>query len=212
MVRGMPSRLIRRLAPGRLHPLLALAAAFVSILLAHRLWVEDPGVEYGGGPIGALAQLAHTVNLLFHEAGHLLLMPTGWRTAILLAGTLLQLLVPLAMLGLAIRERRTGAVVVVLNLLSASCYAAATYVADARERSLPLITGDSDHHDWGQLIYEIWDLPGAEDPIALVLRIAGIAAFVAALVACAAGAWRWGRAGDRGEVGTAAPTTGPYGR
>ncbi|WP_320672596.1 hypothetical protein [Patulibacter defluvii] len=208
----MLARTLRWLAPGRLHPLLALLAGFVTVLLAHRLWIEDPGVEYGGGPIGALAQLAHTVNLLFHEAGHLLLMATGWRPAILLAGTAMQLAVPALMLFLAVRERRTGAVVVVLNLLSASCYSAAVYVADARERALPLLTGDSDHHDWGQLLYEVWDLPGAEDPIALVLRVAGIAAFVAALAACVVGARRWSGAAAAPGAGGRPPATGPYGR
>lgn len=187
--------LTRALAPRGLHPVLALAGGFIAVLLAHRLWVEDPGVEYGGGPIGWLARIAHTVNLLFHEAGHVLLMPTGWDGLVLLGGTGLQLLVPAVLVGLAVRERRPGALVVVLMLLSASAYSAATYVADARDRDLPLITGDDSTHDWGQLVYEIWDAPGVEDPIALVLRAFGIAAFVAAIAVCVLAGRRW--SGDR---------------
>lgn len=187
----MSSALTRLLAPRGLHPVLALGGGFVAVLLAHRLWIEDPGVEYGGGPVGWLAQVAHTVNLLFHEAGHVLLMPTGWETLILLGGTLLQLLVPALLVGLAVRERRPGALVVVLMLLSASAYSAATYVADARARDLPLITGDDSTHDWGQLVYEIWDSPGAENPIAFVLRVLGIAAFALAIAVCVLAGRRW---------------------
>ncbi|MGE4427346.1 MAG: hypothetical protein AB7G37_12915 [Solirubrobacteraceae bacterium] len=182
----------RPLAPRGLHPAVALGSAFVAILLAHHLWIDDPGVDYGEGPVGCVARIAHAVNLLFHEAGHLILMPTGWDALILLGGTLLQLFVPALMVGLAVVQRRTGALVTCLMLLSASCYSSAVYAADARDRDLPLITGGSDHHDWGQLVYEIWDAPGIEDPIALALRIAGVAAFVAALAACALGAWHWG--------------------
>lgn len=191
----MPPVLTRALAPRGLHPVLALLGGFVATLLAYRLWVQDPGVEYGGGPVGWLARVAHTVNLLFHEAGHVLLMPTGWEGLVLLGGTLLQLLVPALLVGLAVRERRPGALVVVLMLLSASAYSAATYVADARDRDLPLITGDDSTHDWGQLVYEVWDAPGAEDPIALALRVLGLAAFVVAIAVCVLAGRRW--SGDR---------------
>ncbi|MEV4420404.1 hypothetical protein AB0L40_10585 [Patulibacter sp. NPDC049589] len=205
----MPPVLTRLLAPRGLHPVLALAGGFVAVLLAQRLWIVDPGVEYGGGPIGWLARVAHSVNLLFHEAGHAILMPTGWEALILLGGTLLQLLVPMLLVGLAVRERRPGALVVVLMLLSASAYSAATYVADARDRALPLITGDSDSHDWGQLVYEIWRAPGVEDPIALVIRALGIAAFVAALAVCVLAGRRWGV--DR-RAEAVPRRLGPYGR
>jgi len=174
-----------------LHPARALGAAFVAVLLAHHLWVDDPGVAYGAGPIGWVARVVHTVNLLLHEAGHVLLVPTGWEALILLGGTILQLVVPAVLVGLAVAQRRTGALVACLMLLSASCYSSAVYAADARDRDLPLITGGSEHHDWGRLVYEIWDAPGIEDPIAVVLRAAGVAAFVAALAVCGVGARRW---------------------
>jgi hypothetical protein len=208
----MPPLLARLLAPRGLHPVAALAGWSVAALLAVRLWIEDPGVEYGGGPIGWIARVAHTVNLLFHEAGHVLVAPLGWKSLTLLGGTLLQLLVPLLLVGLAVRERRPGALVVVLMLFSASAYSAATYVADARDRELPLITGDSSHHDWGQLIYELWDVPGAEDPIALVLRVVGIGAFGVATAVCALAARRWVvvRGGD--GPARAPRSLGPYGR
>jgi len=191
----MPPVLTRLLAPRGLHPVLALTGGFVGVLLAHHLWIEDPGVDYGGGPVGWLARVAHAVNLLFHEAGHVLLMPTGVETLVLLGGTLLQLLVPALIAGLAVREGRPGVLAVALTLLSASAYSAATYVADAGDRALPLITGDSDTHDWGQLVYEIWRAPGAEDPIALVLRVLGIGAAVFAVAVCTLAGRRW--AGDR---------------
>ncbi|WP_051472267.1 hypothetical protein [Patulibacter minatonensis] len=207
----MAPLLTRLPAPRGLHPVIALAGWFVAALLAFRLWVEDPGVEYGGGPAGWIARVAHTVNLLFHEAGHVLLAPLGWDALTLLGGTLLQLLVPIVLVGLAVRERRPGALVVVLMLLSTSAYSAATYVADARARELPLITGDSSHHDWGQLIYEIWDVPGAEEPIALVLRVLGIAAFVAATAVCVLAGRRWA-AGRDGAPAIRRRPLGPYGR
>jgi hypothetical protein len=98
------------------------------------------------------------LNLAFHEAGHLFLLPFG-ETLHFLGGTLFQLLIPL---GLVVRF-----------LMKASPFSASAcfwwfgqnflgigfYMADARDLKLPLVGGGE--NDWNHLFYQ-WGLLGQE--------------------------------------------------
>lgn len=164
--------------------LLAVIGAVFTVGLNVRLWVDQPSTDYGPGFWGAVGGLLHTVNLLFHEAGHALTMITGSEVLVLVAGTAFQLLVPAVLVGASVLRRQIGTYVVSANLLAASFYSARLYIADARDRALPLLSGNSDHHDWGQLIYEIWNAPGLENTLATIMDIGGILVALTALAVC----------------------------
>ena len=92
------------------------------------------------------------VNLAFHEAGHLFLIPFG-STLHYLGGTIGQLAVPAALVVTFRRStppRPLGAAVCVWwcgeNLVNI-----AAYMADARSLALPLVGGGD--HDWNELFY-----------------------------------------------------------
>ena len=115
------------------------------------------------------------VNLIVHEAGHLLF---GWLgpTAGLWGGTLLELLVPLALaLHFAYHRQTTGAAFAVFFFFENFLYFS-VYMADARAQALPLVTvGDPDAfqgHDWF-LILSRWGLLAYDVSIARVVRMAG---------------------------------------
>ncbi|HUD72052.1 MAG TPA: hypothetical protein VMQ62_08830 [Dongiaceae bacterium] len=91
------------------------------------------------------------VNLAFHEAGHLFLIPFG-DTMHFLGGTLGQLAVPAGLAGYFLVARRQPFAAAVCawwtgeNLVNIS-----VYMADARDLTLPLVGGGD--HDWNNLFY-----------------------------------------------------------
>ncbi|WP_457651865.1 hypothetical protein [Rhodocaloribacter sp.] len=119
-------------------------------------------------------------DLVIHEAGHVFFAPFGpfLRMA---GGTLMQILLPLALVWHFLRnEYRFGAQVMLFwlghNLINVSVYA-----ADARVRRLPLLGGDRAVHDWGYMLGRL----GALEHDALVGGVffaLALAAFAFALV------------------------------
>ncbi len=101
------------------------------------------------------------VNLIVHEAGHLLF---GWLGATLglWGGTLLELLVPLALVAyFTFHRQTTGAAFAAFFFFENFLYIA-TYMADARVQMLPLVTvGDPSlgGHDWFQIFASLGLLP-----------------------------------------------------
>lgn len=97
------------------------------------------------------------VNLIVHEAGHLLF---GWLgpTLGLWGGTLLELLVPLALAAyFAYHGQTTGAVFAAFFFFENLLYIS-VYMADARAQVLPLVTvGDPDagEHDWFLILSQL---------------------------------------------------------
>lgn len=103
----------------------------------------------------ALTRGAYTfldaADLVIHEAGHVFFAPFGpfLRMA---GGTLLQILLPLALVWHFLRnDYRLGTQVMLFwlghNLINVSVYA-----ADARARRLPLLGGDGVTHDWAYML------------------------------------------------------------
>ena len=91
------------------------------------------------------------VNLAFHEAGHLFLLPLG-ETMHFLGGTLGQLAVPAGLAACFFVAKRQPFAAAVCgwwtgeNLVNIS-----VYMADARDLQLPLVGGGD--HDWNNLFY-----------------------------------------------------------
>ena len=143
-------------------PALIAWLAFYGLFLLHAMTDQD----------GFL--VIDSVNLIVHEAGHLLF---GWLGATLglWGGTLLELLVPLALAAyFAYHGQTTGAAFAAFFFFENLLYIS-VYMADARAQVLPLVTvGDPDagEHDWF-LILSRFGLLQQDVTIARDVRILG---------------------------------------
>ena len=118
---------------------------------------------YLGANWGQLT-LLDNVHLPIHEGGHLLF---GWLgdTLGLWGGTLLQLLVPaLLAASFAVRRELPGTTFCAFAFFH-SLAGVATYMADALQLELPLVTvggsGDEAEHDWVRIFSSLGVLPHA---------------------------------------------------
>lgn len=109
--------------------------------------------------------------LAIHEAGHLLFQPFG-EFAMMLGGSLFQLIVPALFVAYFARRGDRYAAAVVLFWLTASLFNLATYIGDARAGELPLITGSRADHDWTWLLIQA-DALEQDRTIARVVRAGG---------------------------------------
>src|SRR5437660_480156 len=93
------------------------------------------------------------VNLIVHEAGHLLFSYLG-HTLMIWGGTILQLFVPLALAAYFAYLRQPAATAFCGFFFFENFLYISVYMADARAQALPLVTvGDSDYveHDWNYI-------------------------------------------------------------
>ena len=107
-------------------------------------------------PEGVDMPFLHIVNLVFHEAGHVLLIPFGI-FMIKLGGTILQCLIPLVLLIYFLRERYNFSASVMLWWFGQNFLDIAPYIYDAKRLSLPLLGGytgreNPESHDWYWLL------------------------------------------------------------
>lgn len=95
----------------------------------------------------------HSINLPFHEFGHVLFSPLG-RFMMILGGSLFQILMPLiAMLSFSWQMKDNFAAAIMLWWSGQNMIDVAPYIADAKYRSIPLIRGlGEESHDWGNLL------------------------------------------------------------
>ena len=104
-----------------------------------------------GGRGGFL--MIDNVNLIVHEAGHLLFSYLGY-TLMIWGGTILQLFVPLALAAYFAYLRQPAATAFCGFFFFENFLYISVYMADARAQALPLVTvGDSDYveHDWNYI-------------------------------------------------------------
>jgi hypothetical protein len=143
---------------------------FYSLFLLHALTDDD----------GFLV-IDH-VNLIVHEAGHLLF---GWfgRTLGLWGGTLMELLAPAALAVYFALHRQTSAVAFTAFFFFENLLYISVYMADARAQNLPLVTvGDPEMggHDWF-LIFAQLGLLRQDRAIAGAVRVLGWLGMLAAM-------------------------------
>lgn len=94
------------------------------------------------------------VNLIFHEAGHIIFFWTGDLFSAL-GGSFLEILVPLVIsLHFYFRQDFFGASFA-LWWLSTALLSVSIYVSDSQERILPLITNDVSTHDWFTILNQM---------------------------------------------------------
>jgi len=103
------------------------------------------------------------INLPFHEAGHLFLLPFG-ETLHFLGGTLFQLLIPSGLTVYFLYKAAPFPASACLWWFGENFLGIAVYMADARELKLPLVGGGE--NDWNYLLYE-WGLLG-EDSVRMI--------------------------------------------
>jgi hypothetical protein len=102
----------------------------------------------------------HRINLVFHEAGHVLFMPFGHFTMVL-GGTLGQLLMPAIAGGaLLLKNRDAFGASLALWWLGQSVMDTAPYINDARDLQLMLLGGGTGAdkpgmHDWENLLLDL---------------------------------------------------------
>ena len=127
----------------------------------------------------------HRVNLVFHEAGHVLFMPFG-HFMMVLGGTLGQLLMPaIAGAVLLLKQRDAFGASVALWWLGQSVMDVAPYINDARRLELMLLGGGTGRdrpgmHDWENLLLDLGMIEH-EHTLALATDRLGEALLLAAL-------------------------------
>ena len=140
------------------------------------------GMDYG--PIGA--SFMHLINLVFHEAGHVLFRPFGQFMTIL-GGSLLQILIPMIVaLSLLLKNRDTFGAAIGLWWTGQSMIDIAPYINDARSLSIPLLGGGTGMdrpgmHDWRNILLDL-DLLSWDHAIASTVMFLGKALVVLALI------------------------------
>lgn len=95
-------------------------------------------------------RMIDVVNLVFHEAGHTIFFFAP-ETLTILAGSLMQVTVPLAIAGYFALRREFFSVGLTLHWVGQSIANVSVYAGDAFTRALPLLGGDAVIHDWAYL-------------------------------------------------------------
>lgn len=137
--------------------------AFIGWLIFFALFMLQIATDDDGFPV------THLVNLVVHEAGHPLFHAFGYTMGIL-GGTLLEILVPLALAGYFFTQRHAAGVTFCLFWMFHTSSGIATYMADARTISLPLV-GSGDH-DW-EILFTQWNVLHLDTKIASAVRTIG---------------------------------------
>ena len=126
---------------------------------------------------GALA-FVHLIDLVFHEAGHVIFAFFG-RFLGVLGGSLNQVLIPAVCTGYFLWHRQTAAAAVTLFWTGESITDVAIYVADGRDMALPLLA-EGLVHDWNWILSEL-SLRNQAAPLGRAVFVLGVAVLVAAL-------------------------------
>jgi len=127
----------------------AVAGRAVGLLLL--LWVAFRVLGQGvtlapGGPVTFL----HGVNLVFHEAGHVIFGFFG-RFVAVLGGSLNQVLIPAVCVIAFLHTRQRASAAVALFWTGQSLADVAVYAADGRAMALPLLA-EGLIHDWNYIL------------------------------------------------------------
>lgn len=94
------------------------------------------------------------VNLIFHEAGHIIFMFFGDFMSIL-GGSLLEILIPLIVTLHFFFTKQFFSAAFSSWWLSTAFLSVSIYASDAEERFLPLLGGDSVLHDWFYILSQL---------------------------------------------------------
>jgi hypothetical protein len=172
---GMPGavgRFFRPLADAALEPPAAAGPVdlwgrvALWLLLAYYGWFYvGLAVSRSQTRVSVLDYILSMANLVFHEAGHIILAPLGSFMATL-GGSLFQVLIPSICLIAFLRKRDAFAAAVMLWWTGQNLIDLAPYINDARAQRLVLLGGVTGrdvpgYHDWNNLLTRLdmldWD-------------------------------------------------------
>jgi hypothetical protein len=92
-----------------------------------------------------------SVNLVIHEAGHIVFWPFG-ELMHALGGSLFQILFPLVYVGYFYFKKQYFSASLLLFWVGQNCINVSVYAGDAILMQLPLLGGDSSMHDWHAIL------------------------------------------------------------
>ncbi len=120
------------------------------------------------------------VNLVIHEAGHIVFMPFG-EFIMIAGGSLFQIIMPMAFVVYFYRNEKPYSAALVLFWVGESLLNVSVYAGDSVARQLPLLGGQDTIHDWNYLLERLGLL--AQTPvIAGLLRLAATVLILGAAV------------------------------
>jgi hypothetical protein len=136
---------------------------------------------------GGVLAFVHLVDLVFHEAGHVIFGLLG-RFLGVLGGSLNQVLVPAVCTGYFLWHRQPAAAAVTLFWTGESITDVAIYVADGRDMALPLLA-EGLVHDWNWILSEL-SLREHAPAIGRAVFAVGVLVLGVALALLATDLWR----------------------
>jgi hypothetical protein len=169
-----PTEPIERWVPLALRSIPLMLCAWMLVQAADATWSFPPGrfpFLFGQWYVWIITPL--------HEAGHLIFMPLG-RILMIAGGSFWQIAIPLILAVVAFRQRSYWAWVYVA-LAGIHLIALNPYIYDAPYRSLPLLGGRKEGHDWYNLLIHWQALDMAED-LAMLAYVGGIVISVVGIV------------------------------
>jgi len=128
-------------------------------------------------PSGAILNFLHLIDLVFHEAGHVIFGFFG-RFIGVLGGSLNQVLVPAVCTGVFLARQQYASAAVTLFWTGQSLADVAVYVADGRAMALPLLA-DGLIHDWNFILGRLGLLYSAESLGRLTFGLGALAMLAA---------------------------------
>jgi hypothetical protein len=118
------------------------------------------------------------VNLLIHEAGHIVFSPFG-EFMMIAGGSLFQVIMPLLFVGYFAYQRKFYSAALVLFWVGESILNVSVYAADSLALQLPLLGGPDSMHDWNYLLSSL-NLLQATARVAGTIRVLGTLTIIGA--------------------------------
>ena len=111
------------------------------------------------------------VNLVIHEAGHLVFSPFG-EFMMIAGGSLFQVIMPALFVGYFVYQHQFYSAALVLFWVGESILNVSVYAGDAVALQLPLLGGEGSTHDWNYMLSSL-NLLGSTTQIAGAIRLLG---------------------------------------
>jgi hypothetical protein len=159
-------------------------AALWSILLYYGWFYATLDVYRSQTKVSIFDYIVGMANLVFHEAGHIILIPLGSFMSTL-GGSLFQVLIPAICLAAFLRQRNGFAAAVMLWWAGQNLIDLAPYINDARAQRLQLLGGVTGrdvpgYHDWNNLLTRL-GLLEYDRALARTSHVLGVVAIALAL-------------------------------
>jgi hypothetical protein len=120
------------------------------------------------------------VNLVIHEAGHIVFGPFG-EFMMIAGGSLFQVIMPALFVGYFVYQRQFYSAALVLFWVGESILNVSVYAADSIALQLPLLGGSDSMHDWNYLLTSL-NMLQSTSTVAGIIRALGTLTIISAAV------------------------------